>query len=176
MLPSYSFLFRFSFDHFLKLVSRFFFAGPFLCSNHEKNTPRSYRAILACCRRACTTAQRSVISREQSSEARTCRSECENASKQTGVGKSQRIVEHLQLAVFSKPTKKSKYARPKKTNHKQLVMREAFNLTYFHPHDDTTLFFFPFVHICMILIHACGVRVVFLEHGALGICKTLACT
>ena len=40
---------------------------------------------LACCRRASTTARHSAISHARSSEARTCRSECDNGSKQTAL-------------------------------------------------------------------------------------------
>ena len=40
---------------------------------------------LACCRRASTTARHSAISHARSSEARTCRSDCDNGSKQTAL-------------------------------------------------------------------------------------------
>ena len=55
----------------------------------------------------------------KSSEARTCRSESGNASKHTEAGESQHVVEHLQLAVFSKPKKSSKPARPKNSTRPQ---------------------------------------------------------
>ena len=72
------------------------------------------------------------------------------------VGESQHIVEHLlQLAVFSKPTKKAKsaqrkYLQPLLTTRsslrgcdKQLTgMREGFAFVYFQSLNDTTLLFF----------------------------------
>ena len=87
------------------------------------------------------------------------------------VGDSQDVVEHQQLAVFSKPTKISKTVRPKnetlliKQKHKQLLMRQGFL-----PSSIPNL---TFVHIRM--RHACGVRVVALGHCALGVCKSLVC-
>ena len=74
-----------------------------------------------------------------------------------------------------KTDEESKSTRPKKNNHKQLlpVMRERFAFICFQSQYDTT-FFFSFAHIRM--MHACGVRVVFLEHGPLGICKSSFCT
>ena len=75
-----------------------------------------FRSIIA----QLSSAQHSAISHAQSSEACACRSDWWNAAGK--VGESQYVVDHLQLAVFSKPTKKSNSARPKKkTKHKQLV-------------------------------------------------------
>ena len=52
------------------------------------------------------------------------------------------IVEHLQLAVSSKPTKKSKFARRKATyRHKQLVMHEGSAFLYYPSLYDAELFF-----------------------------------
>ena len=85
---------------------------------------------LACCRASTTaqhsTAQHSAISHAQSSDARmyvpnrvrqriTCRTEYDNAGKQTELARASMASSiYLQLAVFSKPKKKSKSTRPKK--------------------------------------------------------------
>ena len=79
----------------------------FCFSNKKEHTQLA--TYIACCRRTSSTAQHSsAISHAQSSEARTCRSQCDNAVKQT-IGGSQRVVEHLQLTVqltvSSKPSK-----------------------------------------------------------------------
>ena len=75
------------------------------CSNHRKAHPAPRASMLSSRNYHTTvgqhsTAQHSAISHAQSSEARTCRSECDNASKQTRVGESQHVVEHLHLAVI----------------------------------------------------------------------------
>ena len=52
-----------------------------------------------------TTAQHSAVSHAQSSEARTCRSECDNESKQTELARASMLLNiygYLQLAVISK--------------------------------------------------------------------------
>ena len=41
---------------------------------------------------------------------------------------------------------------------------------------STTLLFPPSFRILSYFVHACGVRVVLLVHGALGICKSSVCT
>ena len=61
-----------------------FFLTCFFCLNHTKAHPIPARVDLACWRPASTTlAQHSAISHARSSKARTCRSQCDNASKQT---------------------------------------------------------------------------------------------
>ena len=52
------------------------------------------------------------------------------------------------------------------------MMRET--LAFISNLNTTIHYSFSFVHICT--MHACGVWVVFLEHGALGICKSSVCT
>ena len=88
------------------------------------------------------------------------------------IGESQHAVEHLQLAVFSKRTKKSSPTQPKLYNHKQLllVMREGVAFIYFQSPKDTTLSFLfrTYSGVRMIMMRACCVRIVFLEHGSLG--------
>ena len=111
----------------------------------KTHTPSSY-VELACCRRASTTAQRIAISHAQSSEARTCQSECDNGGKQTEFARTSKSLSiYLQLAAFSKPTKKSNFARPKgKYNHKQRVIREGFAFIHFPislRYNITTFFF-----------------------------------
>ena len=76
------------------------------------------KTTVACCRRASTTAQHNAISHAQSSEARTCRSERDNASKQTELARAAMPSSiYLPLAVFSIeicPAKKNNHT------HKQL--------------------------------------------------------
>ena len=148
---------------------------------------------LACCRASTTaqhsTAQHSAISHAQSSDARmyvpnrvrqriTCRTEYDNAGKQTELARASMASSiYLQLAVFSKPSKKSKSARPlpppKGTSTSS--WRCANKLPLFSSNLNRIQHSsFCFVHICM--MHACGVRVVFLENEALDICKSSVCT
>ena len=71
----------------------------------------------------------------------------------------------IQLVVFSKRTKKSKSARPTRMyNHSQSSLAGVML-----PVHCSSLRPFYFVH-------ACGVRIVFVDHGALGICKSPVCT
>ena len=86
---------------------------------------------LACCRASTTqsTAQHSATSHAQGSEAvRADQTVTTKASRQSWREPACRR-EHLQLTVFSKPTKKSKFARPESIyryyrTYKQLVTRE----------------------------------------------------
>ena len=93
------------------------------------------------------------------------------------VGESQHVVEHhLQLAVFSNPTKKSNSARggQKKKLWPQAARDDARRISlYVQSQYDTTLFFLFRTFVwCM---HAAS-WVVSLEHGALDIFKSAVCT
>ena len=74
------------------------------------------------------------------------------------------------LAAFSKRTKKSKSRQQFfSTIHKDpevCVVREE--LDFISNLNKTTLFVLSFLFSTIYLVHACGVRVVFLEHGDLG--------
>ena len=102
-------------------------------------------------------------------KASTPRSERDNAGKQTELAPLEPACRraYTQLAGFSKRTSKSKFSRPTKvTNHSQGsldgVMRKGFFPVC------TALSLRPFY-----FVHTCGVRVVFEDHGALAICKSL---
>ena len=86
----------------------------------------------------------------------------------------------IQLAAFSKRTKKSKSARQNiQYNHPQSSWswcRARRTRLYFQSQEATTLTLLSLSVLCMYFVHACGVRVVFLEHGALRICKSSVCT
>ena len=117
---SCSILFRYSFDYYFTFPEMLttFFCGPFflrksinevrprlflnlillLKLQKEKHTQRLRRASML-----------SSSMAAQSSEARTCRSECVNATKETELARASMSSNiYMQFAVFPKPTKKSK--------------------------------------------------------------------
>ena len=131
-----------------------------ICSNHKKK--HTQHLELACCHRASTTAQPSAISHTQSSESRTWRSECDNASKRT-VSESQHVVEHLSAVRCSQNQEieicpSEKYMQPQAAGNSRRICLYLFPISIRYK---------TLLHVCT--MHACGVRVVFLEHGALGI-------
>ena len=144
-------LFPVSFSLFLKKIGRaflFLFFVLFLWA--------FFNTCTSCGRRASTVwrAQHSAISSAQSSEQSTCRSERDNASKKTRVGESSHVFEHFcYTARCVLKTKKSKSARPMKTyNHSRNGLHR----------------------MNMYFVHACGVRLVVLEHGALRILQVVS--
>ena len=92
------------------------------------------------------------------------------------VSESQHVVENLQLTAFSKPAMKSKSTRPKTntTTSSWSMVGEGFAFIWFQYDTALTLLSLSYRQMCM--MHACGVEVVFLEHGALRICKSSVCT
>ena len=144
------------------------------CSNHKIAHPAPTRVALACCRPAYTAeAQHSAISHAQSSEARTCRSGCDSASKRTGLARAS-ISSSICSALCSQiQRRKSTSAGAKKIgDHKKLVMmREGFAPS----NRNTTILHSSRSYIFVRRMHAAS-GFVFLEHGALGICKSSVCT
>ena len=117
----------------------FVFLGLFLCVN------TGWRA---CCRRASTasTVQHNAISPVRSSKASICRSERDNANKQTEFGESQHIMEHFysSLCMFSKRTNKSKSAWSTKNIHNHslpISTRYVLHCSFSPP-----VRYFPYVH------------------------------
>ena len=139
----------------------------------------------------CTTvpqAQHSTAQSQpaQSRKASTSRSECDNASKQTGLARvSTCRRSYVQHGEFSKRTKTSKSARPTKIHHYPNsdggVMREGLafsvDLSKISRYAQHCSFSPPFFYVRIYArVHACGVRVAILEHGALDTCKSSVCT
>ena len=130
------------------------------------NLPECLRFLRSASAAQLSTAQ----STRTSSKASTRRSERDNVSKQAS---RQRWLEpacrraFVQLAVFSKRTKKSKYARPTKTyNHCNHSQSRLAGVT--SPVHCTLLYTALSLHP-FYFVHACVVRVVFVDTEALSI-------
>ena len=122
------------------------------------------------------TAQQGAISPAQSSKACSCRSERDNASKQTEVAKAS--MSGICSALCSLNERRSRNLpdlQKQTTAHMQqkMVCAKDLSLLPISITYDTTLSLRPFY---LVLVHVCGVRVVFLDHGALGICNSSVCT
>ena len=104
-----------------------------------------------------STAQRSQPA-QAAKQVRSDQSATTQASRQSWLEQACRRA-FIQLAVFSEQTKKSKSARP--TAGVMLPVR------LYTAHSLRSRFYF---------VDACGVRVAFVDHGALGICKSPVCT
>ena len=122
---------------------------------------------------------------EAAKHVRTCRSECDNAaSKQSWREPACRRASAARFVLFSKSLRKSKSARPANIYYMYMlyIQRQAAGdarriCLYFlsiSVRYNTIHSFSYSVHACM--IDARGVRVGFLEHGALGVCKSSVCT
>ena len=128
-----------------------------------------------------STAYHSAISRAKAAKHARADQSATTQAKQTELARASMPSSMCSsLSVFSKPTKKSKSDRPnkKKRNISSWSMiREGCAFMFFQSQNVVRYNIhssFSFVNVRM--IHACGVRVVFLEHGVLGICKSSACT
>ena len=140
--------------------------------------------VRACCRRASTasTAQHIAIESALHKAEKQARADTTaiNASKRTELARasvSSSIYAIIQPAVFSKRIKKSSSAWPTKHSSTQQLLADARRIAFvsnFAIINDT-------IQHCGSLRRsyfacACGVRVAFLELGALGICKSSLCT
>ena len=113
------------------------------------------------------TASHSAIIPTQSSKPTTCRSERDNARKQTELARTSMSSSNYTARCALKTNEEikicpvhQKYIQPLT---KQLSWRDARRKM-------------PLFPVPLYFVHACSVRHVFVDHGALGICKSSVCT